>query len=84
MALTPEWARQVVQALRADDRHDLFEDALACTSADNDGEVPPADPARLLEWLRFDEPGEVEDSNESPENYAGFLLTEWDLYGVSG
>lgn len=80
-----QWAVQVITCINADtERCDLYDEALAYTYKETGEAVPTASSAAVLDWLRQDEAQDAFDSGDSPEDYAGFLLTEWDLYGPEG
>jgi len=73
------WSRAVINKLQAID-NDLFREAIN-VKLSTTGQFAPFAEGLFLEWLRGDEPGEVEASGTAPEEYASFLMTEWDLYG---
>lgn len=77
------WAEQVVNRLRAGEKSKLFQEAIDCVQEEYDSPGPTA-PRELLEWMRGDEPEEAFENGDSFEEYADFLVAEWDLYGPRG
>ena len=84
MPLTKTWADAVVTALLADERAQLFKDAIETGMHIAGIKAIALDADELLEWLRNDEPEIAFDEGDTPAAYADFLLTEWDLYGIEG
>lgn len=79
------WAMQVITCINADsERCSLYDDALAHAARETGEPVPATSSASVLEWLRQDEPQDAFEAGDKAEDYAGFLLTEWDLYGPEG
>lgn len=76
------WAEKVVIYLR-NKNASLFQEAIDCVQEEYDSPGPTA-PAEQLAWMRGDEPEEACDNGDSAEEYADFLLAEWDLYGPRG
>ncbi len=80
------WCATVVDCMRADERADLFREAVAYAEEEDNRILLPGITGReLLEFLRSDEPKDAFDNGyEQPDKYANFLLTEWDLFGPRG
>lgn len=76
------WAEQVVARLRAENGK-LFQEAIDAVQEEYDSKAPTV-PYEILEWMRGDEPEEAFENGDSPEEYADFLVAEWDLYGPRG
>ncbi len=77
-----DWALQVVRALEAGNKSDYHEALNSCSN--ETGEKPPAAAGESLSWMRGDEPQEAFDHGDPAQEYADFLLCEWDLYGPEG
>lgn len=81
--MNKSWSEAVVEACRADEeRSELFAEACKINAEDNG--PTPSDASALLEWLRGDEPVDAEEGGDTAQDYADFLLTEYDLYGPEG
>lgn len=78
-----DWSKQVVDRLRSGENAKLFQEAIDCVQEEYDS-LGPTEPYALLEWMRGDEPEEACENGDSPEEYADFLVAEWDLYGPQG
>lgn len=77
------WSERVVKHLRGGENEKLFQEAIDSVQEEYSSPGPTV-PYELLAWMRGDEPEEAFENGDSPEEYADFLVAEWDLYGPRG
>lgn len=90
MMLSKAWAAQVVKHLTSTpERRRLTEAAVSHVRREmnmtpNLFGLTVTYAVDLLPEMRGDEPAEAEGSGDTPEDYADFLIEEWELFGPAG
>ena len=78
------WCIHVVEAIEAEDE-EMFKAAIKSCEEESDVPLPePRTSQAVLEWMRGDEPQDAFDGGDSAQDYADFLLEEWELFGPQG
>lgn len=77
-----EWCVQVITHLQ-EKNNALFQEAIKSVQENYDSPAPSV-PCKQLEWMRGDEPFEAQENGDTPEQYASFLLNEWEVFGPEG